>query len=369
MKYYLKQIQKYFAYFIIFIIFAYILGFICRAEQVKSLSNIVITNVLDTNIYFIAKKDTNSVRNILILRKETDKQKVFEFKNEYKFSENVIDLKQCPIADSGYFILSELTRFKELNIQLIGLSPATKYFIDFFSLNKKGKISGEIKSINFLTLAAEPINQASQIAFKNTTDSSISMTWSNGSGYGRIILVRKDTFPSFPKDGIVYVQNSSYGDLHSQIDNNGTYIVGNFTKYNSNNLTVTKLGYGNYYFQVFEYNGENENINYLLKSGFYNPRSKYTSLPTPKAFPATDITADGFTANWSEIQGAETFLIEIATDENFQSLIDIYNPADVGPICNLQIIELKPKTKYFLRVRAVGKESRSEYSNIISVQL
>jgi hypothetical protein len=51
--------------------------------------------------------------------------------------------------------------------------------------------------------------------------------------------------------------------------------------------------------------------------------AKFAHNPTPIAFalPATDVSGAGFTANWEDSDGADSYLIDISVDEDFSTFI------------------------------------------------
>lgn len=63
-----------------------------------------------------------------------------------------------------------------------------------------------------------------------------------------------------------------------------------------------------------------------------------SELPAPKALPATDVTAAGFTANWEAVDKASQYLVTLnctkvlAADEDVNVLVDDFSKVDVGTI-------------------------------------
>ncbi len=94
-----------------------------------------------------------------------------------------------------------------------------------------------------------------------------------------------------------------------------------------------------------------------------------TILPSPTdAIAATDIGTEGFTANWSAVEGGvSNYLLDVSTQTDFSSFIIGYESAPVTSTSQ-EITDLSSNTTYFYRVRAVfGSGNTSDYSDTIQV--
>ncbi|MFL6253643.1 MAG: DNA/RNA non-specific endonuclease [Pyrinomonadaceae bacterium] len=180
-----------------------------------------------------------------------------------------------------------------------------------------------INSLRVTGPAAEPTVQASNLTFSNIGATSMTVSWTNGNGSGRLVLARQGSpVDAAPADGTSYTANSAYGSgseilppaapttssrpvtttarptttqtttratTFSKLSsvstssasntttstNDTTNVIGaptvsavggNFVVFagTGNSVTVTNLQPSTtYYFAVFEYNGSNAGINYL----------------------------------------------------------------------------------------------------------
>ncbi len=90
------------------------------------------------------------------------------------------------------------------------------------------------------------------------------------------------------------------------------------------------------------------------------------SYPT-ECLPATNITGNSFQANWRQIQRAENYLLDIATDENFNNYISGYQAFNTGQDTTHLVTNLDPDTEYFYRVKTIYPAGESPYSNVVNV--
>ncbi len=110
-------------------------------------------------------------------------------------------------------------------------------------------------------LMENPKINATNISFSNKSNTSVKVSWTNGSGNQRMLLARQDTIADeFPMDGIDYTANPVFGS--------GAVLgLNNFIVYNGtgDSVTVTGLIPGKkYYFRVIEFNKNTVTGNYSL---------------------------------------------------------------------------------------------------------
>ncbi|MZK60446.1 Ig-like domain-containing protein [Clostridium beijerinckii] len=87
----------------------------------------------------------------------------------------------------------------------------------------------------------------------------------------------------------------------------------------------------------------------------------------PSALDASLITQTSFQANWQSVPGATAYRLDIATDSNFNNIVNGYNNIEIsGTTCN--VTGLASNTTYYYRVRATNTNGQSFSSNSISVK-
>lgn len=105
-------------------------------------------------------------------------------------------------------------------------------------------------------------------------------------------------------------------------------------------------------------------------SGNSNEISLYTLPNSPVATAATNIVADGFTANWQHVSGITNYLLYLSLD-NFASDPPVYVTGYDGKAVTGEthdVIGLNSATIYYYALKAKGDNSISFFSNSIFVE-
>ena len=130
--------------------------------------------------------------------------------------------------------------------------------------------------IDMINVDIEPTQQTSNIESVGIGDTSIDLSWTDGSGVGRLIVCKQGDAPaSGPVYGTDYTANSTFG--------NGDSLGGGFVVYKDTDNSVTIDGLTantEYYFQAYEYNN---NTIYNTAAATDNPNS-FTTTPEPGMF-------------------------------------------------------------------------------------
>jgi|GEM_PF-1384783 len=152
-------------------------------------------------------------------------------------------------------------------------------------------------SITFAAIGGAPTVQASNIVFSEVSENQLIISWTNGNGSARIVLIQQGSaVDSDPLDGNSYFPSSTYG-MGQQIGD------GNYTVYSASGNTDTILGLApntTYHFAVYEYNGSGGTENYLTASPAVG------SQLTTEHFDAGDYRSLK-TGDWSDLSSWETY--------------------------------------------------------------
>jgi|GEM_PF-2566242 len=200
------------------------------------------------------------------------------------------------------------------NFTLTGLSANTIYEFDIYEYNGDNASANYLSSFlsgNQSTLASQP-SAASNLSFSNTTDSSTLVSWTNGSGSNRILVVRLASTPKVnPTNGTNYpVNSSSFSDVPNLLTGAGN--SGNVVVYNANGSSINVTGLTNattYSFDLYEYNGSNSTINYAVAT-----TANKTTLgikPTVKASAMVfgTITTNSIQLSWTNGNGNKRIVV------------------------------------------------------------
>lgn len=93
-----------------------------------------------------------------------------------------------------------------------------------------------------------------------------------------------------------------------------------------------------------------------------------TSATTaPAVSAASSVGNNGFTANWTAVEGATNYLLDVSNSSTFATFVPGYQDFSVGDVQQRAITGLTSATAYYYRVRAVGPNGTSASSSTITV--
>ncbi len=263
----------------------------------------------------------------------------------------------------GKLVASGLSA-KKGKIFFVELASRNDYWIHIFK--KQGDSLIYYKSFQFNTIAKKPELQAYQIAFDDVTDTSFVVSWVNGSGEGRILVVAKGEKFDKPENGKEYKASNALGkgDLIK-----GTTSVVYDGKDLRPKIKVTGLEPGTKYaVGVFEYNGNGKYRHYNIASESNNPRVKATRIPAPIILNATPLEEGVYQIKWKKSKGAITYLLDLARDREFKQIVEPYKDLDIGDLESYEISDLERNAKYYIRLKAKGEFGESLYSPVFELK-
>jgi Concanavalin A-like lectin/glucanases superfamily/Secretion system C-terminal sorting domain len=148
--------------------------------------------------------------------------------------------------------------------------------------------------------SSSPTTQASNLTFSNVGRNSATLSWTDGNGADRIVVMRNYTAmdtTNIPTDGRIYTASSTYGN-GSEIGSGGFVVYSG----SGNSVTVTGLTAGNYYSaEVFELN-DPASPKYLTTSPAEATHS--TTTPAYSAEPGTAVHCFSGSSSYIEISNS-----------------------------------------------------------------
>lgn len=197
------------------------------------------------------------------------------------------------------------------SVAVTNLAPGTAYTVEATSFNGSGgseNYRATPTSTSASTLMPEP-TQASAIAFGTLADTSYAVSFTAGSGLGRLVVAKHGSAVDWtPTDGTAYAgENNAFGS--------GTELsAGNFLVHRGTSpFTLSGLtAASNYYLRIFEYQGTNATLNYNAAAATGNPSNRYALSTEPTAhgtLSATALSDTEIKLDWTDATGETGYLI------------------------------------------------------------
>lgn len=147
-----------------------------------------------------------------------------------------------------------------------GLTENTLYHFRAYATSSAGTSYGT--DVTFTTLKSAPTTQASLITFSAVGQNSMTVSWTNGNGSKRVVIINTSNSFTNPTNGADPSANTVYSGSGEQVVYNNS----------SNTVTVTGLSQSTtYWFRVYEYNNSGTDTKYNTSTNTDNPKSQVTS--------------------------------------------------------------------------------------------
>lgn len=252
-----------------------------------------------------------------------------------------------------------------------GLTSGTTYHFAVFEYNGT---SGRVYLVpgatgSFTTLGAPQV-QAANVTASVITTNTLQLTWTNGSGNRRLVLMRQGSaVNAAPVDNGTYTANTAFGA--------GTQVgTGNYVVFNGTNNTVLVTGLTpntTYHFVVYEFNAFGANSQFLLT----NPA--IGSAMTTGALPLTWLSFTGknlknrIELKWTTTAERNASHFEVqrngANDPNHFHAIGSVPCNNNGNVNNYSFIDEAPLAGMnYYRVKQYDLDNRFSYSMIIALK-
>ncbi|MGM0946597.1 MAG: HYR domain-containing protein, partial [Bacteroidota bacterium] len=193
---------------------------------------------------------------------------------------------------------------------LYGLEPNSTYHFSVFEYNGTGSGTFYLSAPYLAGLGStisSPTVQSSNAFTSSRSNTSINISWTRGDGSNRILIGRKDGPVNIePQDLTTYSTSATFGSSWTQIgtENYGLYVG------TGNNVNITNLEPGtNYYFALFEYNGNSAKL--YLRPGYQFALETFGERPTVQVSNATysNIDFNSFDVNFIKGDGSRRLVL------------------------------------------------------------
>ncbi len=247
-----------------------------------------------------------------------------------------------------------------------GLDAETAYFVRVSATNSEA--TSDFSAVVSVTTSAAPVTPPEN---PTTTEATV-----NGNAFAPSVSEGRTS--SDGKTQLVFSDGSSTITLTTTASAAGTFSIsanGDHTATfvmndsvfiaTSGSIEVTEYGEtasGTYAFEAaYAFTNSRVMNNVSITGGSFAgiTLAAAQAIAAPTVGDVTDITETGFTANWSAVAGAIAYLVDVASDDSFTSLI-VASEEVQGT--SLAVEGLEAGTDYFIRVRASDGLTTSENS-------
>lgn len=241
------------------------------------------------------------------------------------------------------------------------LDVATDQDFNFALPSYSGKDLGNVNSFNVLALESG-VKYYCRLRANNATGDS-----------DNTIVLNVITIPRMPELLPSSAASNTSFTINWQLSSNVTGFSGDISTSNNFSDIVENFSVaGNVSSKVVPALTSNTLYYYRLRASNGSGNSDYsvgttlTKPNNPNTAAATQVAQSSFQANWTSQIGL-TYVVDVASDLEFKSMVMGYQGKSVGNSNKLTVSALAPGTAYYYRVRAVNETGESESSESITL--
>jgi hypothetical protein len=266
------------------------------------------------------------------------------------------------------FVLSTST---VTNLLVTNLQGGTTYHFAVFTFNgNSGPVYNLVNpATGSVTTLGPPQTQAASVVFSNTgVNTSLKISWSNGSGQRRLVLMKEGAaVDAQPVDNVAYAANTFFGS-GAQLG------AGNYAVFSGvgNEVTVTNINPNKvYHVAVFEFNQFAAGPTYLMT----NPaRAMFSGFPLPVklvSFAAAP-AGNSVVLKWKTAKEINSEKFVVQRSVNGSSYDDVATIAAKGNSAteqSYQYTDAQPLQQAYYRLKMVDADGKMAYSAVVLVKL
>ncbi|RYZ00858.1 MAG: hypothetical protein EOO11_00115 [Chitinophagaceae bacterium] len=255
-------------------------------------------------------------------------------------------------------------------VTISNLEPATTYQFRVFELNGSGAATAYLTTAPLAasgsTATAPSARSTNPLATPAAT--SLALSWANGNGSGRIVVLKAGSAPAAaPADLVKYIPNAEFG--------NGPQLgTGEYVVYSGigNGVTVTGLTPGSpYFFKVYEFNGTDAPV-YNSADALEGSASTQGALPLSWLYVRSRQTGSSVRIEWATAQESNTdrFVVERSIESSpFEAIGQVAAAGNSAGTRSYSFTDATPPAgRLQYRIRQVDRDNRFSYSAIVTAR-
>ena len=174
------------------------------------------------------------------------------------------------------------------------LEPSTTYHLAIFEFNGTGTSTYYLRDpflVGEKATLIPPNTQAKNLTFSNVTGNSITVSWTNGNGSGRVLVGKEGAAVDVSPADFV-----NYGGGSGSFSNGSNLGNGNYIQYSGSSNTTTLTGLSpnkTYHFEIFEFTGSGTGRQYLKPGTFASEKTVSTPTVAASIFSVNNANVDG----------------------------------------------------------------------------